>query len=113
MPQTSYSLSPTAREALRLLGAAIEEGRLRKGWTREQLAERVGVSALTLRRITRGEPGVAIGSYFEAAALVDLPLFDLDSPPALTRALRHQQERLTLLPARVRHPDPAPLDDDF
>ncbi|MGB5831619.1 MAG: helix-turn-helix transcriptional regulator [Thiohalocapsa sp.] len=50
------------------MGGLIEEGRIRKGWSREMLAERIGVGALTVRRVVRGEPGVAIGTYFEAAA---------------------------------------------
>ena len=113
MPITNRMLSPTARQALRLLGGLIEEGRIRKGWSRETLAERVGVGAVTIRRITRGEPGVAIGTFFEAAALVDLPLFGQESPRALDRELTRQQEKLTLLPSRVRRPGEEPLNDDF
>lgn len=63
MPAAIRILSPTAKQALALLGGLIEEGRLRKGWSRAMLAERVGVGALTIRRVTRGEPGVAIGTY--------------------------------------------------
>lgn len=106
-------LSPTARQALLLLGALIEEGRIRKGWSREQLAERVGVGTITIRRITRGEPGVAIGSFFEAAALVDIPLFGQASALGLERELSRRQEILTLLPSRVRRAGEEPLDDDF
>lgn len=62
MPQTRRMLSPATRQALRLLGGLIEEGRIRNGWSRETLAERVGVGALTIRRLVRGEPGVAIGT---------------------------------------------------
>jgi transcriptional regulator with XRE-family HTH domain len=112
MPLANRPLSPIARQALRLLGALIEEGRIRKGWSRESLAERVGVGALTLRRVIRGEPGVAIGTYFEAAALLDIPLFGQDSPRALDQELARQRELLALLPARIRRAEP-PLDDAF
>ena len=107
------SSSPTTRQALRLLGGLIEEGRIRKGWSREALAERAGLGAVTIRRITRGEPGVAIGSYFEAAALVDIPLFGQECAHELDRELSRQQEKLTLLPSRVRRPGEEPVDDDF
>jgi len=106
-------LSPAARQALRLLGGLIEEGRIRKGWSREALAQRIGVGTITVRRIIRGEPGVAIGTYFEAAALVDIPLFVQESPRELERELSRQQEKLTLPPSRVRRPAAEPVDDDF
>jgi transcriptional regulator with XRE-family HTH domain len=112
MPLANRPLSPVARQALRLLGGLIEEGRIRKGWSRETLAERVGVGALTLRRVIRGEPGVAIGTYFEAATLLDIPLFGQDSVRALDQELARQRELLALLPARIRRGE-APLDDDF
>ncbi|EIC20982.1 helix-turn-helix domain-containing protein [Thiorhodovibrio frisius] len=113
MPPTPRPLSPTTRQALQLLGGLIEEGRIRKGWSREMLAERVGVGSLTIRRVTRGEPGVAIGTYFEAAALLDIPLFDQALPRSLERELTRQQEMLRLLPARIRSPREDRLDDDF
>lgn len=94
-------LSPTTRHALHLLGALIEEGRLRKGWSREQLAERVGVGVLTIRRIIQGAPGVAIGTYFEAATLVGIPLFGLEPTGALERELTRQQEKLQPESVRV------------
>ena len=112
MPPVTRPLSPIARQALRLLGGLIEEGRIRKGWSREELAERVGVTALTLRRVIRGEPGVAIGTYFEAATLLSIPLFGQDSRRALDQELARQRELLALLPARIRRGE-APLDDDF
>ncbi|MBP6733226.1 MAG: helix-turn-helix transcriptional regulator [Chromatiaceae bacterium] len=112
MPRANRPLPPIARQALRLLGGLIEEGRLRKSWSREMLAERIGVGALTLRRVIRGEPGVAIGTYFEAAALLDIPLFGQDSARALDQELARQRELLALLPARIRRGED-PLDDDF
>ncbi len=115
LPQ--HPLSPTATEALRLLGGLIEEGRVRKGWTRESLAERLGVGVVTLRRLVRGEPGVAAGTYFEAAALLDIPLFEpealQDPRDRLAQGLRRQRERLRLLPSRVRRRGDDTLPDDF
>jgi transcriptional regulator with XRE-family HTH domain len=82
-------------------------------WSRAMLAERVGVGALTIRRVTRGEPGVAIGTYFEAAALLDIPLFGQGSASALDAELRRQRDLLSLLPSRIRHAETDALDDDF
>ncbi|WP_328984502.1 helix-turn-helix domain-containing protein [Thiorhodovibrio winogradskyi] len=106
-------LTPETHNALRLFGGLIEEGRLRKGWSREELAQRVGVGVLTIRRVIQGAPGVAIGTYFEAATLVGIPLFALESQGLLDRELARQQEKLQLLPSRVRRPQEDRVDDDF
>lgn len=90
----------------------IEEGRLRKGWTRDELAERVGVGVVTIRQVAKGSPRVAIGTYFEAAALVGVSLFT-DDPGTLKREHATQLERLTLLPKRARRRQQEPIDDDF
>jgi transcriptional regulator with XRE-family HTH domain len=114
---SQHPLSTSATQALHLLGGLIEEGRIRKGWTRESLAERLGVGVVTLRRLVRGEPGVAAGTYFEAAALLGIPLFEPDAAPAqgshLAQTLSRQRERLLLLPSRVRDEDNDALPDDF
>ncbi|WP_148255380.1 helix-turn-helix domain-containing protein [Aidingimonas lacisalsi] len=112
MKTRHVTFSPQASLSLRLFAGLIEEGRLRKGWTRNELAERVGVGVVTMRQVAKGSPRVAIGTYFEAAALVGVSLFtdDIDS---LRREHDTQLERLTLLPKRVhRHPQ-EPIDDDF
>lgn len=104
----SYS-SPTT-EALRLLGARIRQGRLERRWTVAELADRVGISVVTMRRIERGAPTVEIGVAFEAAALVGVALFDSD---ALARRLEAERvdNRLAVLPKAARRP--ADVDDDF
>lgn len=112
MPHPPTQLSPASRHALRLFGGLIEEGRLNKGWTRDELAERIGVGLVTVRRLIRGEPGVAIGTYFEAAWLVGIPIFGQDTH-ALEREAARQDERLTLLPSRVRPTTRDVPNDDF
>ena len=102
-------MSPVAAEALRLLGARVRLARRRRRWTVEGLAERVGVSPTTIRKVERGDETVAIGTAFEAAVLVGVTLFHDD---AARRALEGEvlAGRLALLPAVVRPPT---VDDDF
>jgi len=112
MKARTVTLSPKASLSLQLFAGLIEEGRLRRGWTRDELAERVGVGVVTIRQVAKGSPRVAIGTYFEAAALVGVSLItdDLDT---LKRERLTQRERLTLLPKRVRRKSQEPIDDDF
>jgi transcriptional regulator with XRE-family HTH domain len=107
----SSLLSPSVIEALELLGVAIRTGRTRSGWTVEELAERVGVSHTTIRKAERGDPGTAIGTVFEAAVLVGVPLFD---PDPTTRARYNAAKRgeLALLPEAARRPRQR-FSDDF
>lgn len=56
-------LLPKANKALESLGENIKLARLRRGWTAENLAERVGLTRATLHKMEKGESGVAIGYY--------------------------------------------------
>jgi transcriptional regulator with XRE-family HTH domain len=94
-------VSPATQEVLSILCNAIRAGRIGRGMTVRELAERVGVSAPTVIKVERGEPGVAIGTVLEAAKLVGVPLFDEHSD---VRRLYGAQKRaeLALLPAAAR-----------
>ena len=50
---------------LESLGADIRVARLRRNLTAENIAERAGISRLTVHRIENGSPSVAIGSYLQ------------------------------------------------
>jgi transcriptional regulator with XRE-family HTH domain len=67
------------------------------------LAERAGISPVTLRKIERGDPTVELGSAFEVATLLGIALFAPDRRE-LSTMLEHARTRLALLPARVREP---------
>ncbi len=103
-------VSPVTTEALGILAAAIRTARLRRGWTVRHLAERVGVSHPTIIKVERGDPTVAIGTMLEAAALVGVPLFDVDADDR-DRYGAHKRAELALLPAAAR--PRRRIDDDF
>lgn len=101
---------PVAHEAVALLGHQIAARRRELAMTAESVAERAGISRSTLSKIEGGNPGVAIGSVFNVAAIVQLPLFPDATDRSLRTANRNERAYLGLLPQRV---DRRPVDDDF
>jgi transcriptional regulator with XRE-family HTH domain len=106
----TQSISRASAEALQVLGASIRAARLRRRWTLDNLAERVGVSRPTMAKVERGDAGVAVGTMFEAATLLGVPLFDEDEDNR-ARYGAHKRAELSLLPTSAR--PRRPIDDDF
>lgn len=109
MKQRAYS--KYAKEAALLLGQQIKLGRKERRWSEQNLAERAGISRATLQKIESGEMSPSIGLVFEVAALVGIPLFDLESR-ALATSIELAQSKVALLPKRIRNKTTA-VDDDF
>jgi len=100
-------LSCYAGDALALLAATIRAARID-----QQVTHAAGGAGGKLARADRaGEPGCAIGSVFEVAALLRVPLFGVDAP-ALAREAAYAADRLALLPAAARAARVA-IDDNF
>src|ERR1700722_12068443 len=99
--KTSRPYSPLTKEAARLLGARIAEARRDRRMTLADLAERVGATPTTIRKVERGDPTVSLGVAFEAAAIVGVTLF---SPDADRRRLEADliDNRLAVLPQQGR-----------
>jgi len=106
----AHTYSPATVEATRLLGSRVRLGRRERRWTLAELAERVGISVVTMRKIERGDPSVGLGIAFEAATLVGVPLFAVDRSRLALEAAR-VEDRLAVLPQVVRRPTEP--DDDF
>ncbi len=102
-------LRPETVEAAALLGSRVALARRERRWTLAELAERVGVSVVTIRKVERGDPSVALGTAFEAASLLGIALFD---PDPFRRSVEREvvQARLAVLPEAVRS---RKVDDDF
>lgn len=103
-------LSALTTDSLKMLATAIKAGRLRRRWTVAELAERVGVSHATITAVEAGKPGVAVGTVFEAATLVGVPLFS-DDPGRRDAFAELKKAELALLPATARQR--RVVDDDF
>ncbi len=101
--------SPVTLEAARLLGSRVALARRERRWTIAELAERVGVSVVTIRKVERGDPTVALGTALEAATLVGVTLFHED-PTRRSLEAEVVHARLAMLPTSVRR---VVVDDDF
>ena len=76
MNKKTTTLMPKTQNILTQMGDQIRLARLRRHLTAELVAERAGISRVTLSNIEKGSPSVAIGSY--AAVLHALNGMDKD-----------------------------------
>lgn len=102
--------SPYAVEAARLLGGQIRLARRERRWSQDELAERAGITTRTVYKIEHGDLSVGLGSAFELAALLGVPLFHAERP-RLTADLDRVQARSALLPRPSR--STGKVRDDF
>jgi transcriptional regulator with XRE-family HTH domain len=109
-PLSGKTYSRATLQAVELLGKMIRASRIERRWSVQELASRVGVSRDLIQRIEHGDPRGGIGTAFEAATLVGLPLFEQE-PGRLGRPIAEQDAKLRLLPRSVRRK--RSLVDDF
>lgn len=106
-----HSYLPQTVDAVRVLGLQIAQARRERHMTAHEICERSQISAVTLRNVERGSLTVAIGIYFEVAILVGIDLYEVE-PNALPALVARGQDRLNLLPSRVRE-SKGRVPDDF
>ena len=72
MEKRSPTLFPNQLHALASLGENIQLARKRRGYTQTLMSIRTGLSRHTIRKIERGDPGVAIGHYISTLGVLGL-----------------------------------------
>lgn len=111
MPKKPVRLGVVSEAALNHFAALLRIGRQEKAITVAELADRLSISIPTTRNLLRGAPAVAIGTYFEAATILGVPLFEPERDRF--QATRNRVEQIeSLLPKRVIKL-PEDFNDDF
>lgn len=72
MPKTRHPSFPSVLRQLNALGERLRLARLRRKLSTELFAERMGVSRETLRRLEKGDPTIAMGTYMRALRVLGL-----------------------------------------
>lgn len=96
---------------LKTLSAMIKAARLERGMSQAELSERLGVSRYTVIALEKGEPKVGVGTVFEAATIVGIPLLANDQRE-LNKLATTVASLTSILPERGRRKKMT-LDDDF
>lgn len=76
MKKTAYHILPPTEDILKTMGQQIKLARLRRNLSVQLVAERAGISRVSLWNVEKGSPSVAIGIY--AAVLHALNHMDKD-----------------------------------
>jgi transcriptional regulator with XRE-family HTH domain len=99
--RTTSAFPIPVRRALAKLGDDIKAARLRRRVATQVMAERLSISRMTLMKLERGDPGVAIGTYATALFVLGLiaRLSDLTDIRHDDVGLQLEEERL---PKRIR-----------
>lgn len=87
--------------ALKKFGADIRIARLKRGFTVEMMAQRIGIHRSTLSRMEKGDPMVGLGTYATALFVLGFgtPLSDLIDQRSDDTGLLLDLEKL---PKRIR-----------
>lgn len=107
----THEYSEVVRHAADLFGAQVRQARIHRDWTVRELAERAGISKDTVLKVEHGDPSVALGTAFDLAVLVGVPLF-FDDRRQLAYEAARERDRATLMGRRVR-PNTVEPDYDF
>lgn len=110
MKRDNTPISRSTQTALKAFGTLIKNSRSIHKMSQAELAERLNVSRLTVISIEKGNAKVSIGTFFEAATILEIPL--LLSENNLFAKAKTFTHINSLLPKRIRKQS-EDLNDEF
>jgi len=72
MPSKPLPIFPSEKKLLADFGERLKLARLRRRYTAALVAERAGISRMTLSRVEQGSPAVTFGTYVRVLAVLNL-----------------------------------------
>jgi len=113
--QIGNRLPLPVRQVLKELGMLISSGRKERRFTQTELANRVGVGRMTIVRMEKGAPEVAIGNYLTTAWILGLQVLswsDFGGLRAESSVAAYLEKIGKHLPERIRKRKDD-IDNDF
>lgn len=98
---------PSARRAIQALGERLRAARLRRKMTQAIMAERVGVSVPTLKKLEQGEPTTSLATMVRVLTVLGLA-GDIDKIGAEDKLGRELQDSQLAPPRSTRRRSTAP-----
>ena len=105
-----FQLTPRLARTLGELGDNIRLARQRRQLTMQMVAERAGITRVTLSKVEHGDPTVTLGSYATVLFVLGLDqhLASLAADDPLGRKLQDAAMGQRVVPQRARRAPPSP-----
>lgn len=72
MPSPSPKLDPKTQASAAAFGERLTLARMRRGWSRQWVADAAGISRTTLYKVEAGVPDVTLGTYLRVLGALDM-----------------------------------------
>jgi transcriptional regulator with XRE-family HTH domain len=106
-----FRLTPRLAGALARFGENLRLARQRRRLTMQMVAQRAGITRVTLSKVEHGDPSVTLGTYASVLLVLglDQQIASLAAEDLLGRKLQDAAAGKRVVPSRTRRTSPAPI----